>query len=127
MNVNVAAPFMLNQKLFPLLKKSPEASVIFTSSSVGKQGRAFWGAYAVSKAASENMMQIFADEQEGCTQIRCNSLNPGATRTPMRALAYPAENPATIATPESIMPIYLYLMGEDSKNVNGQQFNAQPD
>lgn len=125
MNVNVTAPFMLNQKLFPLLKKSPEASVIFTSSSVGRQGRAFWGAYAASKAASENMMQTFADEQESCTHIRCNSLNPGATRTPMRALAYPAENPATIATPEDIMPTYLYLMGKDSKNVNGQQFNAQ--
>lgn len=125
LQINLTAPFILTQKLMPLLHRAPNASIIFTSASVGRQGHAYWGAYAATKAAIENLMQTLADEQDGRTQIRCNSLNPGATRTQMRASAYPAEDPNTLATPEDIMPVYLYLMGGDSKEINGQQFNAQ--
>jgi NAD(P)-dependent dehydrogenase (short-subunit alcohol dehydrogenase family) len=123
--VNVNAMFMLTSTLLPLLKLSSDASVVFTSSSVGRKGRAYWGAYAVSKFATEGLMQVLADEVDGIANVRANSVNPGATRTDMRAQAYPGENPTNNPLPEAIMPIYLYLMGPDSTGVNGQAFDAQ--
>ncbi|QKZ06203.1 YciK family oxidoreductase [Pseudomonas eucalypticola] len=125
MHVNVNAMFMLTQTLLPLLKLSADGSVVFTSSSVGRKGRAYWGAYGVSKFATEGLMQTLADELDAMGTLRANSLNPGATRTSMRAQAYPAEPPEKNPLPEAIMPVYLYLMGPDSKGVNGQAFNAQ--
>ncbi|WP_020209497.1 YciK family oxidoreductase [Gilvimarinus chinensis] len=124
MQVNVNAPFMLSQALLPLLLRASHASIVFTGSSVGRQGRAYWGAYAASKAAQENLMQTLADELAD-DEIHVNSINPGATRTQMRAAAYPAEDPSTLKTPEDLMPLYLYLIGEDSQNITGQRFNAQ--
>ena len=123
MQVNLNAPFLLTKSCLKLLKKAPDSSVIFTSSSVGRKGRAYWGAYAVSKFATEGMMQILADELENT--IRINSINPGATRTAMRAMAYPAEDLMILPTPDAIMPLYLYLMGADSHAVHGQALNAQ--
>jgi NAD(P)-dependent dehydrogenase (short-subunit alcohol dehydrogenase family) len=125
MHVNVNATFMLTTALLPLLKRSPDASIAFTSSSVGRKGRAYWGAYGVSKFATEGLMQTLADEIDGLGSIRANSINPGATRTDMRAQAYPAEDPTNNPTPEQIMPLYLYLMGPDSKGINGQALDAQ--
>ncbi|MDP2243925.1 YciK family oxidoreductase [Pseudomonas sp.] len=125
MQVNVNATFMLTSTLLPLLKLSSDASVVFTSSSVGRKGRAYWGAYAVSKFATEGLMQVLADEVDGVAPVRANSVNPGATRTDMRAQAYPGENPVNNPLPEAILPVYLYLMGPDSSGVNGQAFDAQ--
>lgn len=125
MHVNVTAPLMLTQALLPLLEKSQDASIIFTSSGVGRKGRAFWGAYAVSKFATEGFMETLADELDGVSNIRVNCINPGATRTRMRAQAYPAEDIKSNPLPEEIMPIYLYLMGSDSKAISGQSLNAQ--
>ncbi|MGB0893586.1 MAG: YciK family oxidoreductase [Parashewanella sp.] len=122
--VNVTAQVMMTKALLPVMKKSDAASIIFTSSGVGRQGRAYWGPYAFSKFATEGMMQVLAHECDG-TQIRVNSINPGATRTEMRAKAYPGEEPLDLKTPTEIMPTYLYLMTSDSKDVNGQQLNAQ--
>lgn len=122
MQINVTAPFLLTKALLPLLERAPNASLLFTGSGVGLQGRAYWGAYAASKAAMENLMQTLADELHETTRIRANSINPGATRTRMRAAAYPAENPAGVKTAEALMPAYLYLMGDDSVGVSGQQF-----
>ncbi|MDT4785113.1 putative oxidoreductase YciK [compost metagenome] len=125
MQVNVNAVFLLTHVMLPLLKLSSDASVIFTSSSVGRKGRAYWGGYAVSKFANEGLMQVLADECDGTCAVRANSVNPGATRTGMRAQAYPGENPFNNPLPEEIMPVYLYLMGPDSTGVNGQAFDAQ--
>jgi NAD(P)-dependent dehydrogenase (short-subunit alcohol dehydrogenase family) len=124
MQVNVMAEVLLTQAVLPLLEAAPAASVVFTSSGVGRKGRAYWGAYAVSKFATEGLMQVLADELENTTHIRVNSLNPGATRTAMRAAAYPAEDPNSLKRPEDIMPSYLYLMGPDSEGITGQAFNA---
>ena len=124
MQVNVNAPFLLTQAVMPLLERAQNASIVFTGSSVGYKGRAYWGASAVSKAAAENLMQILADELEETTRIRSNSINPGATRTKMRAGAYPAEDPTTIKTPQDLMNDYLYLMSDESVGVSGQQFEA---
>ncbi|WP_150909443.1 YciK family oxidoreductase [Marinobacter halotolerans] len=127
MHVNATAPFLLSRAMIPLLRKSPDASVIFTSSGVGRKAKAYWGAYAVSKFAVEGLSQLMADElDDERNNVRVNSLNPGATRTSMRSLAYPAENPKQNPTPEELMPVYLYLMGADSRDVTGQQIDAQP-
>lgn len=126
MNINLRAPFLLTQALLPLLKQSPDASVVFTTSSVGRRARAFWGAYAVSKAGVENLSLMLADELRNISNIRVNCINPGATRTGMRASAYPGENPMTLKPPEDLMPLYLYLMGPDSKGTSGESLDAQP-
>lgn len=125
MQVNLHANFLLTQACLPLLKTAPRASVVFSSSSVGRQGRAYWGAYAVSKFALEGLMQVLADELSSQTQVRVNSLNPGKCRTRMRAQAYPAEDQAQLVLPETLMPAYLYLLGDDSQSINGQSLNAQ--
>jgi NAD(P)-dependent dehydrogenase (short-subunit alcohol dehydrogenase family) len=100
MHINVNATFMLTSTLLPLLKLSEDASVVFTSSSVGRKGRAYWGAYGVSKFATEGLMQTLADELEGVAPVRANSINPGATRTAMRAQAYPARTRRTTRCPK---------------------------
>ena len=125
MTVNVQSYFLMTQAMLPMLKKSSDASIIYTSSTVGRMGRAYWGAYSVSKFATEGLMQVVADEVDGNTKIRSNSVNPGATRTSMRAQAYPGEDPETLPTAEALLPTYLYLLGPDSIGVNGAAFNAQ--
>lgn len=125
MQVNVNSPFMMTQALLPLLDRAENGSILFTSSSVAFKGRAFWGAYAASKAAAENLMQTLHDELEEATRIRANSINPGATRTAMRASAYPAENPETIKSPDALMPSYVYLLSDDSIGISGQSFHYQ--
>lgn len=125
MQVNVHAEFLLTHALLPLLRKSDHSSLLFTTSNLGIKGRAHWGAYAVSKFATEGFAQTLADEENQLSTLRINCINPGRVRTAMRASAYPAEDPMTLATPEDIMPTYLYLMGPDSVDINGQRINAQ--
>jgi len=125
MQVNVKAQFLMTQALLPILHKSKDARILFTSSTVGHSGRAFWGAYAMSKFATEGMMQILADELTD-SGIRINAINPGGTRTGMRAKAYPAEDTELLKTPLEIMPLYLYLMAPEGKEVHGQCIDAQP-
>ncbi|WP_042145152.1 MULTISPECIES: YciK family oxidoreductase [unclassified Pseudoalteromonas] len=124
MKVNVTAQAVLTKYMFPILRKSDNASIIFTTSSVGRKGRAHWGPYAISKFAVEGMMQTWADEVEK-TNIRVNCINPGATLTQMRDAAYPGEDKSKLATPESLMPTYLYMMSDDSVGTNGQSVDAQ--
>ncbi|MEX1221874.1 MAG: YciK family oxidoreductase [Idiomarina sp.] len=124
MQINVTAQFMLTQALLPALQAAPKASVVFTSSGVGRKGRAFWGPYSVSKFATEGLAQVMADEYEG-SSLRVNVINPGATRTTMRSRAYPAEDVNKLATPADLMPLYLYLMSDDSAQVHGESLDAQ--
>jgi NAD(P)-dependent dehydrogenase (short-subunit alcohol dehydrogenase family) len=125
MQVNVNAQFLLTRALLPLLQAAPNASVVFTSSGVGRTGRAYWGAYAVSKFATEGLMQVLADELENTSRVRVNSVNPGPTNTAMRRAAYPAETPTDNPDPMALMPTYLFLMGDDSLGITGRAFNAQ--
>ena len=121
----MTSQFQITQALMSVLEKSNDASVIFTSSGVGRLGKAFWGAYGVSKFAIEGLVQTWASEQEGLGSVRLNAINPGATKTNMRADAFPAEDPSILSTAEDIMPAYLFLLGPDSMNVNGQSIDAQ--
>ncbi len=125
MQVNLHAPYMITRMCLSLLEKSENASVIFTTDDVGIKGKAYWGAYSISKAAGDNMMQILADEMEVNTPIRFNSINPGKVATTMHAKAYPGIDPGTLPKAADIMNTYLYLMGPQSKDINGQIINAQ--
>lgn len=125
MQVNINGTFFLTQALLPLLLNSESGSLVFTSSSVGREGRANWGAYAVSKFATEGMMQVLAEEYQN-RHLRVNCINPGGTRTKMRASAFPTEDPQKLKTPADIMPLYLWLMGDDSRRKTGMTFDAQP-
>lgn len=122
--VNVTAQHLMAQALIPAMLKAPAASLVFTSSGVGNKGRAYWGAYSVSKFATEGLMEVIADEYED-SSLRVNAINPGATATPMRAVAYPGEDQSAIASPIDIMPLYVYLMADDSLKTNGKVLKAQ--
>ncbi|MEM7431762.1 MAG: YciK family oxidoreductase [Pseudomonadota bacterium] len=124
MHVNVTAPFALTKVMLPLMAKSDDASIVFTSSGVGRTGRAHWGAYAVSKFATEGLSQVLADEHRG-GNLRVNAINPGATRTDMRLAAFPAEDRDLLKTPEEVLPAYVYLLGPDSRDVTGESLDAQ--
>ncbi|HET9694747.1 MAG TPA: YciK family oxidoreductase [Steroidobacteraceae bacterium] len=126
MHVNVTAPFILTRTLLPLLQRSHDASIVFTTSGVSVKGRAYWGAYAVSKFADEGLMQVLADELATDRPIRANSVNPGAVRSAMRAKAYPAEDASRLTPPENVLRPFLYLLGPDSRDVTGCRFDAQP-
>ena len=123
MQVNVNSAFILTKALLPILQKADAASILFTSSGVGNKGRAYWGAYSVSKFATEGFAQVLADELENTT-IRVNVVNPGATRTNMRAKAYPAEDANKLKTADQLMPLYSYLMSDESREVKGERFNG---
>jgi len=125
MHVNVTAAFALTQVLLPALRRSPDASVIFTSSSVGRKGRAHWGAYAVSKFALEGLSQVLADELSGNTRVRVNTINPGPARTLMRRQAYPSENLESVPLPETLLEPFLQLLGPRGAGTTGQALNCQ--
>jgi NAD(P)-dependent dehydrogenase (short-subunit alcohol dehydrogenase family) len=121
--VNLNAAFLLTQACLPLLRKAQDASILFTSDQIGRKGRAYWGAYGVSKFAIEGLMQILAEELDNST-IRVNTIAPEPTQTSLRAWAYPGEDPRSLPLPDQIMGQYLYLMGPDSKGICGQALTA---
>jgi NAD(P)-dependent dehydrogenase (short-subunit alcohol dehydrogenase family) len=125
MHVNVTAEFVLTRQLLPLLRSSPDSAVLFTSSGVGHRGRAYWGAYSISKFAVEGFAQVLAQELEGTSNVRVNVLDPGKVRTTMRRAAYPSEIPESLPTPESITGPYLALLGPASRGITGQRFALQ--
>ena len=124
-HVNLTSQFILTKSLLPSLEKSKSASVIFTTSGVGKIGKAFWGAYSVSKFGVEGLCQILADEYQNDKTIRFNCINPGAIQTKMRKSAYPLEDPKKLLTPEDILDKYVWLMSDSSKEIDGQSIDCQ--
>lgn len=125
LQVNLTSAFLLSKHLISVMREADDGSIVFTSSGVGRQGRAYWGAYSVSKFGIEALSQILADELVNTSSIRVNCVNPGGTRTAMRQAAYPAEKPDQNPLPDELMPTYLYLIGPDSRGVNGASFDAQ--
>jgi len=124
MQVNLNATFLLTRILLPILQRSNDGRLIFTSSSVGTQPRAYWGAYAVSKYAVEGLAKLLTEELENTSTIKVSTINPGATRTRMRAEAYPTEDPRDLKSPSDLMPLYMYLLGPDSQHEQGQYFDS---
>ena len=123
LQTNLNAPYLLTRNCLDLLGRSDDASVLFLGDSVGRHGKAYWGAYGVAKAGIENLSQTLADELEDNTKIRVNSYDPGAVRTALRLIAYPAENRDALARPEDVIAPCLYLLGPDSRGITGQQFS----
>ncbi len=122
LRINLRAPFLLTQACLPLLRQAQDASIVFTSDRVGRQGLAYWGAFAVAKFGIEGLMQTLAEETRDQGQLRVNSLDPGIIRTGLRARLYPGENPMDLPPPESIANLYLYLLGPASRMVTGKAF-----
>jgi NAD(P)-dependent dehydrogenase (short-subunit alcohol dehydrogenase family) len=125
MHVNVTAAFALTQVLLPALRKSSDAAVIFTSSTVGRKGRAYWGAYAVSKFAVEGLVQVLAAELAGNTNVRVYAVNPGPARTTLRRAAFPSENLENVPLPEALVPPYLRLLEAGCTEVTGRSLDCQ--
>jgi len=117
MDINLTANWRLLRSFDPLLRKSDAGRCVFVTSSVGAKPRAYWSSYAVSKAALEMMTKIYAEEISD-TPIRANLLNPGGTRTAMRALAMPGEDPDTLKTPDEVTEQFV-LLSEASCIHNG--------
>jgi NAD(P)-dependent dehydrogenase (short-subunit alcohol dehydrogenase family) len=126
LHVNLTAAFALTQVMLPALRNSQDASVIFTSSGVGRRGKAFWGAYAVSKFALEGLSQVLADELESNSHIRVNTVNPGRARTVMRRQAYPSEQISSLPLPETLLGPYLQLLGPRGAGITGKALDSQP-
>jgi len=120
LHVNLTAAFALTQVLLPALQSSRDASVVFTGSEEGRVPRAYWGAYAVSKAGIETLTRVLADEMEHGGIMRVNALNPGPTRTRLRRQAFPAEELSTLPEPDKIVQPYLWLLGPASRGISGQ-------
>jgi NAD(P)-dependent dehydrogenase (short-subunit alcohol dehydrogenase family) len=124
LQVNLTAPMLLTRACLPLLKAAPEASILFSTGEVGKQGRAYWGAYAAAQAAIENLSQTLADELEANTAVRVNCIDPGPIRSRLRALAYPGEDPNTLPSADTVIPAYLDAMASGGKSGTGQRISA---
>ncbi len=122
MRVNLIAPFALTKACLPLLQRAPDASVIFTSTSAGHQAAAYWGAHGISKNAVEHMVKTWALELERHLNIRLNTVIPGAVQCPQRKKSHPGEVHGNLPPAESIMPLYQYLMGPDSRGISGKAF-----
>ncbi len=125
LQVNLNAPFMLTRACLNLLNKAPDASIVFCSDGVGRKGKAYWGAYGVSKFGIEGLMQILADELENRATVRVNSVDPGPVRTAMRTRAYPGEDASRLPAPQDVTPVFLYLLGPDSAGITGRAFSVR--
>lgn len=123
-DVNLTANWRLIRSLDPLLRTSPAGRAIFVTASSGKAPRAYWGAYAVTKAALEQLAGIYAEETE-ITSVKVNLVDPGRLRTAMRAQAYPGEKPDTQPLPETVTDIFVEL-AEASCRRHGERIEAQP-
>lgn len=124
LRINLTGIFLLTRIVLPIMAARRAGSIINVTSGVGRRGKARWGAYAVSKAGVENFTQVLAEEVQEL-QIRVNAVNPAATRTTMRAAAYPDEDPVTLPTPEEVVPVFLYLASDDSAAITGQSLDAR--
>lgn len=124
MQVNLNAAYLLTRASLGLLRASNHGSIIFTSADVARKGRAYWGAYAIAGFAVEGMMQVWAQELSGERPVRVNSIDPGIVDTSFRSSAYPAEDRSQLKKADAIVGPYLYLLGDDSKDVTGQAITA---
>ena len=123
LSTNVLATQALLAGFNPMLRKSTDARVIGLTSSVAKQPRAYWGAYAASKAAFEVLLDCYAQETRNISKVRVALVSPGATRTAMRARAYPGEDPATVKAPEVVAERIVSLLGEQFTSGHRESVN----
>lgn len=120
MHTNMQAPYFITRAMLPLLKADYQTNVVFTSADVGREPLAYWGAYSIAYAGLEAQMRIWAEELENVSNIKVNSLDPGAVRTSLRRRSHPGENQETLPMPQAIVAAYLKLLGSDHSH-HGEQ------
>ncbi|MGR8940618.1 MAG: SDR family NAD(P)-dependent oxidoreductase [Gammaproteobacteria bacterium] len=125
LNVNLNGPFLLCRVLLPVLQKSPQASIVFTSDSSARNTPAYSGVYGVSKCAMEGLAHILAEEAEASGKIRVNVMIPGPVDSPLHKKAYPGVDNSKLPPMDALAPVYLYLFGPQSIGVNGQIVDAR--
>ena len=121
-NINLYSAFIISKEILPALKAAPNGRIIFTSSGVAEVGKAFWGAYSASKFAVKGLAEILRDELDTTSNIKVFNYDPGKTRTSMRALAYPAENPQDLKEPKVLFNDYLWFFSDESQLSNQHYF-----
>ena len=121
-NTNLNSSFLIYKELIPILKAAPSGRIIFTSSGVAEVGKAYWGAYSVSKFAVKGLAEIMRDELDSTTNIKVFNYDPGATKTSMRASAYPGEDPNNLKDPDKLFGDYLWFFSEESQNSTQHYF-----
>ena len=124
-DVNVTAAVALTRAALPLLAAAPDASVVFTLDTRGVAPRAFWGAYAASKAALAALAATLADEWEARPNLRVNAVVPGPIHSPLRAQTHPGEDKSPLPPPDALVPLYLYLLGAQPKAESGVIVDAR--
>ena len=121
-NTNLNSSFLIYKGLIPILKAAPSGRIIFTSSGVAEAGKAYWGAYSVSKFAVKGLAEIIRDELDSTSNIKVFNYDPGATKTSMRASAYPGEDPNNLKDPDKLFSDYLWFFSEESQNSTQHYF-----
>jgi NAD(P)-dependent dehydrogenase (short-subunit alcohol dehydrogenase family) len=122
--VNLVAAMALTRSVLPLLSVAADGAVVFTLDTRAEDPRAYWGAYAASKAALRAFAATLADECEVRTNLRINAIVPGPMRTPLRMLTHPGEDRSALPLPEALVPLYLHLVGAQSKADSGVRIDA---
>lgn len=125
LHVNLTAAMILTQTCLPWLRRSQDASIVFTTCAVGREPRAYWGAYAVAKHATQGLAELLADELSGTPALRVNCIDPGAVRTQRRLEMFPGDLARSLVEPASIVAPYLYLLGPASTGLSGKLVEAQ--
>ena len=121
-NTNLNSSFLIYKELIPILKAAPSGRIIFTSSGVAEVGKAYWGAYSVSKFAVKGLAEVIRDELDSTSNIKVFNYDPGATKTSMRASAYPGEDPNNLKDPDKLFGDYLWFFSEESQNSTQHYF-----
>ena len=125
LRVDLLAPFGMTRALLPLLRAAPDASVVFTLDTRGEEPKAYWGGYAVAKAALSALLAILADEWDDVANLRVNGIVPGPMRSPLRARTHPGEDIMKLPSPEALLPLYMYLLAGQPKAESGCVIDAQ--
>ena len=122
-STNLMATQALISRFDPLMRRSKDARMVYLTTSLATAPRAYWGAYAASKAAAEVLIDCYAQEVKNISKIRVAIVDPGATRTAMRAKAYPGEDPASIKPPEAVAERLVDLLGEQFASPHRERVN----
>ena len=125
LRVNLAAPAALTRALLPLLRRAPAARVIFTLDTRGHDPKAYWGSYAAAKAGLEALVHVLADEWENSPNLAALGVIPGAIASPMRRRTHPGDDPSRLRSVESLLPLYLALLGPEGERHRGRIIDAQ--
>jgi NAD(P)-dependent dehydrogenase (short-subunit alcohol dehydrogenase family) len=123
LHVNLTAPYFLTRACLALMQKQDNASIIFTTDD--HKDSAYWSGYGIAKAGIESLSKQLADELESEGSVRVNCIDPGRVKTPLLSRAFPGLNPSDLPLAEEVVSSYLYLMGKDSLNINGELIKAQ--